>query len=60
MWLWGWELLTIIHNLSEFGGPTSSVNGDITYLNCYMTSQVHVIEGSCDIVVGDPSGMSPH
>ena len=40
------------HHFPMFGGYWSSVNGDIKYLLCYVTSQNHLIEGSCDFLSG--------
>ena len=55
-----WEPLTVNYNLAQFGVHRSSGKRVIMYLICHMTSQDHLIEGSCEFIrVEAPPGMSP-
>ena len=42
----------ISNHLAMFGGHQSSANEYIKYLICHVTSQNHVIEGSCNFMSG--------
>ena len=45
----------VSHHLTKFGGHCSSVNGYVTYSVWQVTSQDHVIEGSCGFMGGSSS-----
>ena len=40
----------VILHLAMFGSHWSSTSEDIKYLICYVTSQNHLIEGSCNFM----------
>ena len=42
----------VSHHFAMFGGYWSSAGGDIKYLICHVTSQKHVVEGSCNFMFG--------
>ena len=45
----------VCHYFTMFGGHWSSAIGDIKYFICHVTSQYHVIDGSCNFIRGRSS-----
>ena len=45
----------VSYHSTKFGGTRPCSVGDITSLICHVTSQNHVIKGSCDLMCGDSS-----
>ena len=48
--IYEWNPLTVSHHFAIFGGHWSSASGEIAFLICHMSSQDHMIKGSCDFM----------
>ena len=50
---YGWKSVMLSHHLAILVAIGYVQSGDMKYLNCHVTSQSLVIEGSCNFTIGN-------